>query len=126
MHLVSAFAARAGLVLGQRATAEKSNEITSIPELLSTLSLTGCTVTIDAIGTQTEIARQIRQRGADYVRAVKDNQPRLAASIHDFWRSFSTHPPDWTPHAFVETVEKDHGRIETRRCYAFDLIRCNA
>ena len=126
LHLVSAFAAGAGLVLGQRATAEKSNEITAIPELLSTLSLTGCTVTIDAIGTQTEIARQIRGRGADYVLAVKDNQPRLAASIHDFWRSFRTHPPDWTPHAFVETVEKDHGRIETRRCYAFDQLPCLA
>ena len=64
--------------LGQRATAEKSNEITAIPELLSTLALKDCTVTIDTIGTQTEIARKIRERGADYVRAVKANQPRLA------------------------------------------------
>lgn len=126
LHLVSAFAAGAGLALAQRATSEKSNEITAIPELLSTLALKGCTVTIDAMGTQTAIAQQIRQRGADYVLAVKDNQPRLAESIHDFWRSFRAHPPDWTQHSFAETVEKDHGRIETRRCYAFHQLDCLA
>ena len=124
LHLVSAFAAGAGLVLGQRATAEKSNEITAIPELLSTLALAGCTVTIDAIGTQTAIAEAIRERGADYVLAVKDNQPRLAESIEDFWRSFRAHPATHTPHWFAETVEKDHGRLETRRCYVFDQLQC--
>lgn len=126
LHLVSAFAAGAGLALGQRATAEKSNEITAIPELLSTLALKGCTVTIDAIGTQTAIAQQIRERQADYVLAVKDNQPRLAESIHDFWRSFRAHPSGWTQHSFAETVEKDHGRIEIRRCYAFAQRDCLA
>src|ERR1700679_2008355 len=95
LHLVSAFAAGAGLVLGQRAAAVKSNEITAIPELLSTLSLTGCTVTIDAMGTQTAIAELIQARGADYVLAVKDNQPQLAGSIEDFWKSF----PSGHPHA---------------------------
>jgi len=124
LHLVSAFAAGAGLVLGQRATAEKSNEITAIPELLSTLALTGCTVTIDAMGTQTAIAETIQSRGADYVLAVKDNQPRLAESIQDFWRSFRAHPASHTPHSFAETVEKDHGRLETRRCYVFDQLEC--
>ena len=124
LHLVSAFAAGAGLVLGQRATAEKSNEITAIPELLSTLALAGCTVTIDAMGTQTAIAEAIQQRGADYVLAVKDNQLRLAESIEDFWRSFRAHPATHTPHRFAETVEKDHGRLETRRCYVFDQLEC--
>jgi len=124
LHLVSAFAAGAGLVLGQRATAEKSNEITAIPELLSTLALAGCTVTIDAMGTQTAIAAAIQDRGADYVLAVKDNQPKLAESIEDFWRSFRAHPATHTPHSFAETVEKDHGRLETRRCYAFDQLGC--
>jgi predicted transposase YbfD/YdcC len=124
LHLVSAFAAGAGLVLGQRATAEKSNEITAIPELLSTLALAGCTVTIDAIGTQTAIAEAIQERGADYVLAVKDNQPRLAESIEDFWRSFRAHPAIHTPHRFAESVEKDHGRIETRRCFVFDQLHC--
>jgi predicted transposase YbfD/YdcC len=124
LHLVSAFAAGAGLVLGQRATAEKSNEITAIPELLSTLSLAGCTVTIDAMGTQTAIAAAIQERGADYVLAVKDNQPKLAESIEDFWRSFRAHPAVHTPHSFCESVEKGHGRIETRRCYVFDQLDC--
>jgi predicted transposase YbfD/YdcC len=124
LHLVSAFAAGAGLVLGQRATAEKSNEITAIPELLSTLSLAGCTVTIDAMGTQTAIAAAIQERGADYVLAVKDNQPKLAESIGDFWTSFRAHPAAHTPHSFCESVEKGHGRIETRRCYVFDQLDC--
>ena len=124
LHLVSAFAAGAGLVLGQRATAEKSNEITAIPELLSTLALTGCTVTIDAMGTQTAIAEAIQERGADYVLAVKDNQPKLAQSIEDFWRAFRAHPASYTPHASTESVEKNHGRIESRRCTVFDQLEC--
>lgn len=124
LHLVSAFAAGAGLVLGQRATAEKSNEITAIPELLATLALTGCTVTIDAMGTQTAIAAAIQSRGADYVLAVKDNQPKLAESIQEFWRSFRAHPPVQTPHSFAATVDKDHGRLENRRCYVFGQLEC--
>lgn len=124
LHLVSAFAAGAGLVLGQRATAEKSNEKTAIPELLSTLALTGCTVTIDAMGTQANIAQAIQDRGADYVLAVKDNQPKLAESIEDFWTSFRAHPAMHTPHGFIESVEKGHGRIETRRCWTFDQLDC--
>jgi predicted transposase YbfD/YdcC len=109
LHLVSAFAAQAGLVLGQRATAAKSNEKTAIPELLATLALEGCIVTIDAMGTQPNIAQAIRDRGADYVLAVKDNQPTLAASIEDFVSAFEA-APGKTPHQFHEVVEKDHGR----------------
>ncbi|BBD76621.1 ISAs1 family transposase [Hydrogenophilus thermoluteolus] len=125
LHLVSAFAAGAGLVLGQRATAAKSNEKTAIPELLATLALEGCIVTIDAMGTQANIAQTIRDRGADYVLAVKDNQPTLVASIRDFFAQFQAHPT-LTPHTAAETVEKDHGRLETRRCYAFDQLDCLA
>jgi len=125
LHLVSAFAAGAGLVLGQRATAGKSNEKTAIPELLATLALEGCIVTLDAMGTQASIAQAIRNRGADYVLAVKDNQPTLAASIRDFFVQFQAHP-ERTPHTAVETVAKDHGRLETRRCYAFDQLDCLA
>jgi predicted transposase YbfD/YdcC len=124
LHLVSAFASGAGLVLGQRGTAEKSNEKTAIPELLSTLALAGCTVTIDAMGTQANIAQAIRDRDADYVLAVKDNQPKLAESIKDFWRCFRVHPAADTPHLYVESFEKGHGRIETRRCWAFDQLSC--
>ena len=125
LHLVSAFAAGAGLVLGQRATAKKSNEKTAIPELLSTLALEGCIVTIDAMGTQANIAQAIRNRGADYVLAVKDNQPLLADSVRDFFTRFQA-VPEHTPHTVTETVEKDHGRIEVRRCFAFDQIDCLA
>ncbi len=123
LHLVSAFAAGAGLVLGQQATAEKSNEKTAIPELLATLALEGCIVTIDAMGTQPNIAQAIRDRGANYVLSVKDNQPTLAESMEDFFEAFQAAPAK-TPHSFDEVVEKDHGRLEVRRCYAFDQIDC--
>lgn len=123
LHLVSAFAANANLVLGQRATAAKSNEKTAIPELLAVLSLEGCIVTIDAMGTQANIAQAIRDRGAHYVLAVKDNQPMLADSIRDFFVLFKQ-ARQHTPHTVCETVQKNHGRIETRRCYAFDALQC--
>ncbi len=123
LHLVSAFAAQAGVVLGQRATAAKSNEKTAIPELLATLALEGCIVTIDAMGTQPNIAQAIRGRGADYVLAVKDNQPTLAGSIKDFVSAFEA-APGQTPHQFHEVVEKNHGRLEVRRCHVFDQLDC--
>lgn len=123
LHLVSAFAAGAGLVLGQRATAAKSNEKTAIPELLATLALEGCIVTIDAMGTQPSIAQAIRERGANYILSVKDNQPTLGDSVLDFFTAFQANP-DKTPHRFDEVVEKDHGRLEVRRCYAFDQLDC--
>ena len=123
LHMVSAFAAGAGLVLGQRATAAKSNEKSAIPELLATLALEGCIVTIDAMGTQPNIAQAIRDRGADYVLSVKDNQPTLADSMRDFFAAFQT-APHKTPHRFDEVIEKDHGRMEVRRCYAFNQLSC--
>jgi len=123
LHLVSAFAANANVVLGQRATAEKSNEKTAIPELLATLALEGCIVTIDAMGTQPTIAQAIRDRGAEYILSVKDNQPTLADSVRDFFAAFLA-TPERTPHQFDEVVEKDHGRLEVRRCYAFGQLDC--
>lgn len=122
LHLVSAFAAGAGLVLGQRATAAKSNEKTAIPELLATLALEGCIITLDAMGTQANIARAIRDRGADYILAVKDNQPTLADSMREFFNQFKAQGK--TPHTMAQTIEKNHGRLETRRCYAFDQLAC--
>lgn len=123
LHMVSAFAAGAGLVMGQTATAAKSNEITAIPALLQTLALDGCIVTIDAMGTQVDIAQTIRDRRADYVLSVKDNHPTLAESLRDFYDSFRI-APDKTPHTCFESVEKGHGRIETRRCFAFNQVDC--
>lgn len=123
LHLVSAFAAGAGLVLGQSATAQKSNEKTTIPPLLQSLALEGCIVTIDAMGTQANIAQVIRERKADYVLAVKNNHPKLAESIRDFFDTFRA-APGATAHTFYESIEKDHGRLEHRRCYSFDQLDC--
>jgi len=83
VHMVSAFATRLGLVLGQEKVADKSNEITAIPKLLEALSIKGCLVSIDAMGTQREIARCIRAMGADYLLAVKGNQPKLHETLAD-------------------------------------------
>ena len=121
LHLVSAWATASGLVVGQVATEEKSNEITAIPALLRLLALEGATVTIDAMGCQTAIARQIIEQGADYVLALKGNHEQ----VHDRARlafldvapaaGTTLHLADVVPHT---TVEKDHGRIERRRCWA--------
>ena len=85
MHLVSAWATQNTLTLGQVRTAEKSNEITAIPQLLDLLDLQGCIVTIDAMGCQREIAQQIVDGGADYVLAVKENQGQLHEGIRDLF-----------------------------------------
>jgi hypothetical protein len=116
LHLVSAFAANVGVVLGQTATAEKSNEITAIPELLKVLDIEGCIVTIDAMGTQTKIARAIRERGAHYVLCVKDNHPKLLDSI--IFADIDPRGP-LTPFD-PQTTSTGHGRFEVRRCTAFD------
>ena len=114
LHLVSAWATANHLTLGQVAVDHKSNEITAIPRLLEILDLSGAIVTIDAIGCQKEIARQIRDGGADYVLAVKDNQPNLLADIQ---QTFADHfdrvaPDDRT--AGCVTAEQGHGRREVR------------
>ncbi|WP_017429388.1 ISAs1 family transposase [Vreelandella jeotgali] len=124
LHLVSAFAADAGVILGQQATATRSNEKTAIPDLLATLALEGCIVTIDAMGTQPSIAQAIRERRADYVLAIKENQPQLKEAIDDFFEQFGMAPASQTPHQFKEEVNKAHGRLETRRCYVFDALDC--
>lgn len=112
VHIVSAWAAENGLVLGEIAVKEKSNEIIAIPKLLKMLELTGCIVTIDAIGTQKEIAKAIKDAKADYVLSVKQNQPRLYEDISLY---FST---EVSACDYAKTVEKSHGRMETRECYS--------
>jgi predicted transposase YbfD/YdcC len=124
LHLVSAFAAGAGLVLGQEACAEKSNELTAIPVLLEALMLKGVIVTIDAMGTHSNIAQAIRDKQADYVLAVKDNQPKLAESITTFFEIGQAEGWKQARHTYVESVDKDHGRLEVRRCWAFDQLDC--
>ncbi len=119
LHLVSAFAAGIGLVLGQTATDKKSNEITATPQLLSVLALEGCTVTIDATGTQTRIASAIRARRAHYVLCVKDNHPKLADSILLAQAGVGA-PLEAVSHS--QTITTGHGRTEVRRCWAFDAV----
>lgn len=110
LHLVSAWACRQRLVLGQQACEEKSNEITAIPALLERLELTGALVTIDAMGCQTRIAKAIRDKGADYLLALKDNWPALAAEVERFFAAAD--PASLDGH---HTTDNDHGRLETRR-----------
>ena len=118
LHQVSAYAAEYGLTLGQLACQEKSNEITAIGELLPTLAPEGAVVTIDAMGCQSAIAEQIVGGGGDYVLAVKDNQPHLAHALRDFFGTLDA-PGDPVRQTCVhETLDKGHGRIETRRCTA--------
>ena len=120
IHVVSAFAHDLGLTLGQVKTAEKSNEITAIPELLDALLLKGCRVTIDAMGCQKAIAAKIIQQACDYALLVKNNQPGLAAAIEATFEAAVRGGDDGVALTRAEWVEKDHGRIETRRCRVTD------
>jgi hypothetical protein len=89
IHLVSAWASENGMVLGQRKVDSKTNEITVIPDLLRLLNVTGCLVTIDAMGCQTGIAQAIRDEKADYLLRVKDNQAKLRQDIEDWFVAIS-------------------------------------
>jgi len=112
IHMVSAWAGTNNMVLGQVKTAEKSNEITAIPKLLRVLELKGCIVTIDAMGCQTAIIKQIKEAGADYVIAVKGNQGQLEQDVADTLRFCS-------PVSQYKDVDSGHGRIETRICSVY-------
>jgi predicted transposase YbfD/YdcC len=114
--LVSAWAADQHLVLGQVKVDEKSNEITAIPDLLDVLSLEGTVVTIDAAGCQTAIAQKVIEKGGDYVLALKDNQPNLAADVALLFQDAHRGGPDSPKTDQAERIEKGHGRIETRIC----------
>lgn len=120
LHLVSAWACRQRLVLGQEAVSDKSNEITAIPLLLERLALTGALVTIDAIGTQTKIAETIVRRGGDYLLALKANRPVLFGDVKTFFADPQAGPLDT-----LVTTDADHGRIEVRRhavCHDVDWL----
>ena len=117
LHLVSAWATANRLVLGQVKVADKSNEITAIPELLRLLEVHGCIITIDAAGTQTEIAKTIVDGGADYVLALKGNQKGLAEDVQTlFTWAHSINFAD-LQHDHHRTVSKGHGRLEIRDCW---------
>jgi predicted transposase YbfD/YdcC len=112
LHLVSAWATENGLVLGQRAVEDGSHEIAAVPELLRVLDLEGALVTLDAAGCQTEIVRQIREQGGDYLVAVKGNQPSLQQAVHAAFDRACDEEFAGCPMA--ASVEDGHGRHEER------------
>jgi predicted transposase YbfD/YdcC len=117
LRMVSAWACEQRIVLGQVKTVEKSNEITAIPELLQILELEGCIVTIDAMGCQKEIAAQIIEQKADYVLSLKGNQGTLHKDVEDYFYWAEKIGFKQIEYDYTETIEKDHGRIEQRRCW---------
>src|SRR5246127_2780734 len=122
IHMVSAFAARQRLVLGQVKVSEKSNEIVAIPALLEMLAIEGAIVTIDAMGCQREIAAKIVDRKADYVLALKGNQGTLREDVELFAAEQKVNDFKDTKVSRHQTVDGDHGRIETRSYTAFHDI----
>ena len=120
IHMISAFSSRQQMVLGQRKIADKSNEITAIPELLDLLTVKGTIVTIDAMGCQKEIAAKIIDKAADYVLALKGNQGSLRDDVELFFTEQTERGFADAAMSRHETLEKSHGRIETRTCSAID------
>lgn len=117
IYMVSAWAEQNHLVLGQCKVAEKSNEITAIPELLRLLEIKGCIVTIDAIGTQTKIAKQILKAEADYLLAVKRNQGKLYQDLEMLFSYDQQHGFQEASYDYAKEVKKGHGRIDIRECW---------
>jgi predicted transposase YbfD/YdcC len=118
IYMVSAWAEANELVLGQRKVDAKSNEITAIPELLKILDISGCIVTIDAIGTQTKIAKAIIAAGADYLLSVKENQGHLYEEISWLFEYDQRNKFKDASYDHAKTVNKGHGRIEIRECWS--------
>jgi predicted transposase YbfD/YdcC len=114
LHIVSAWASEEGIALGQVATEAKSNEITAIPQLLRQIELEGALITIDAIGCQKEIARDIVEGGGDFVIAVKDNQPKLHEAIAEHFLKHVERDLEDLRYRHFETSESGHGRVDER------------
>lgn len=122
IHLVSAWASENYLALGHVKVDDKSNEITAIPELLRMLDLKGCLVTVDAMGCQRDIAKDILDAGADYLLAVKGNQETLAEDVEQEFKQAQIQDFAHMDHLYFETLEKGHGRIEKRQYwYTHDI-----
>ena len=117
IHIVSAWASQSGVSLDQVKVDDKSNEITAIPQLLRMLDLEGCLVTIDAMGCQRTIAKNITDAGADYLLAVKANQETLAQDVENEFKHAQSQDFAYMDHLYCETIEKGHGRIEKRQCW---------
>jgi predicted transposase YbfD/YdcC len=122
LHMVSAWAVNNRVVLGQRATEAKSNEIKAIPELLDTLLLRGCIVTIDAMGCQKAIAEKIVDQGGDYVLALKGNQGTLAEQVEEAFVDADARNYEGVESNYYETLDHGHGRRETRRYWTLGQL----
>lgn len=120
LHMVSAWAAENRLVLAQVAVEAKTNEITALPLLLRQLALSGCIVTIDAMGAQKEIAKQVVDDDGDYVLALKGNQGTLAKEVQETFTLAQTEQFTQIHHQFYQTVNKGHGRLEIRKYWIID------
>ena len=120
IHMVSAWASRNRLVLGQVKVADKSNEITAIPQLLAMLEITGCIVSIDAMGCQTKIAAQIVEQEADYVLGLKGNQESLHDVVQEVFDDVDECNYEGVRYDYYETNEHGHGRQERRRYWTLD------
>ena len=118
LHMISAWACEQHLVLAQEKVSDKSNEITAIPALLEVLDLEGCIVTLDAMGTQTEIAEQIREQDADYVLALKGNQGTLHQEVCAYFEQGRARGFAGMPVSYAESLDLGHGRKEVRRLWA--------
>lgn len=118
LHLVSAWASEHRLLLGQVKVEHKSNEITAIPALLELLDITGCIITIDAMGTQTEIAKQIVAKGADYVLSLKANHPTLYAQVKEWFEIAHSQGFAAIEYSYDHRVEAGHHRQENRQIWA--------
>src|SRR5699024_4837310 len=116
-HIVSAWSREDGFCLGQKAVEEKSNEITAIPKLLEQIQIKGQIVTIDAMGTQKEIAEKIRKKRADYVLAVKGNQGTLQEDLKLYFGDESIQKEIRENKSYSCTKEKAHGQLEKREYY---------
>jgi predicted transposase YbfD/YdcC len=120
-HIVSAWATRNRLSLGQIKVEEKTNEISAVPELLRLLNLKGCIVTLDALNAQKEIAGVIRDQGADYLLALKGNHPHLHAEVEGIFVAVRDQAPADKSISRSETTEHGHGRDERRRCWSVEV-----
>ncbi|WP_445243950.1 ISAs1 family transposase, partial [Microcoleus sp. S13_B4] len=123
LHLVTAWASGQRLVLGQVKVEDHSNEITAIPALLELLDIAGAIITIDAMGTQTEIVRLIRQKKADYVVALKSNHPTLYNQVKDWFETAKTQEFMGIEMSYDSRTEKGHHRLETRKVWAVSLAK---
>jgi len=123
IHMVSAWATQNRLVLGQVKVDDKSNEITAIPELLKVLSLHGCIVTIDAMGCQREIVKQIKEGGGDYVITLKKNQGGLYERVEELFKKALIKRYEGFTFSSNRSSEQGHGREETRYCMMLSNIQ---